>query len=793
MIVTYKWLADFIDLSNVTPQEVADKFISIGFEVEEMKDSSKGMERVRIGRIIKLTRHPNADKLQICTISLGGGQQVQIITAATNVFEGALVPCALDGADLPNGLKIKTTNMRGEESQGMLCSGEELCIDDSVYPNALVDGIMILDETAKEGQQIAEFLGLDDVVYEIKVLANRPDCQSVIGLAKELAVGLGRDFNYPQTNISAINKTLPLNINVETDNCPLYYGCVVQNVEIKDSPKIIKQRLKSIGINPKNNIVDLTNYVLWEMGQPLHAFDYNLLKDNTIVVRNAKTNEKIVGLDNKEYDLNENITVIADSSQPVGIAGIMGGRDFSINQDTKTIVVESAIFERVNIRRGARSLGLRTDASARYERGVETISAKQGLERILSLITQFGIGEICGKIIQVGQVNEEKRIIELNLDDITRTLGIEIPTTDVVKILNDLDIETEQNQNSLLCKVPAIRADLERPADLIEEVIRFYGFEKITPTYCQNTQSTAGGMNSALRLEYDAVDYMLSTGAHQVRTYGFRAPSELDKLLISADSKLRDCIQIENPLSLDYSLMRTQMIGSLLDVLKLNESRKNTNVQIFEVGKIFLNERNNKDNIPAENKILAYLTSCKVDFFDVKAITEMLASKFGVNFNYVPSNVSFMHPNICAELTIGNRVVGLVGKVHPQVTKNYEIKADCYYFEINLNLLPPKKVKKVKPLPKFPSAHRDMAILVDIDVPVGKLIELIKKTAGEMLENVELFDVYSGEEIEAGKKNVAFNLTFRKQEATLTQEEVNKMFDDILSRLESNYQAKLRA
>ena len=793
MIVTLKWLNDFVDLSGLSIQEIADKFINIGFEVEEIIDKSKGMERVKVGRITKLTRHPNADKLQICTIDLGNDETVQILTAATNVFEGALVPAALDGADLPNGVKIKTTNMRGEESQGMLCSGEELCIDDTVYPNALVDGIMILDESAIPGQQIAEFLGLDDVVFDIKVLANRPDCQSVYGLAKELSAGFERKFKEPELKINNTKCSMPLKIDVETDKCPFYLGCVVKNIKLAPSPKHIQNRLKSVGITPRNNIVDFTNYVLHEFGQPLHAFDYDKIENSNIIVRNAQDKEKIVCLDGETHELNLNIVVIADKKKPIGIAGIMGGKEFSITEDTKNVMIESAIFDRVAIRRGARSLGMRTDASARYERGVETISAVNGMNRILSLISEFNIGEVSENIVSVGKLQNDKRTINLPYAEIEKTLGISIELDEILKILNNLDITTTVRGDSIECIIPLIRVDLERPVDLIEEIIRFYGFDKISYRYCENTSSIAGGMGNLLKVEQNAVQYMMATGAHQVRTYSFRSPTEFDKLMLPDKDLLRECVKIENPLSLDYSVMRTEMIGSLLDIMALNSSRKNKDVQIFEVGKIFTNEKDKKDNLPIENKILAYLTSKNVDFFEIKTITEMLAGKFGVTFSYKPIVIPFMHPNICAEIIIGNKNVGFVGKVHPQVTKNFAINHDCFYFEINLNKLPSKKERKVKPLPKFPAAERDLAVVVTEDTPVGNMIEIIKKAGGEILENVELFDIYQGEQVEQGYKSVAVKLMFRHHDRTLTQEEINEGFNKILSRLETTFDAKLRA
>lgn len=792
MIVTLKWLSDFVDLSGLSVKDIENKFISIGFEVEEVKEQSLGMERVKVGRIVKIAKHPNADKLQICTLSLGN-ETVQIITAATNVFEGALVPAALDGADLPNGLKIKTSNMRGEESQGMLCSGEELCIDDSVYPNALVDGIMILDESAREGQPIAEFLGLDDVIFDIKVLANRPDCQSVFGLAKELAAALGREVKEPKFFTPNIEADCPIEIDVQSPNCPLYLGCVVDNIELKPSPKFIQERLKSVGVTPKNNIVDFTNYVLLEIGQPLHAFDYDKVAGKKIVVRQATEDEEILGLDDNSYKLTPEILVIADGEKPIGLAGIKGGKEFSISENTRKVIIESAIFDRVTIRRGSRNLGLRTDASSRYERGVEPIFAKFGMARILSLIEEFKAGTIVSNIIKVGNTTEQERVVKLPIAEIEKTLGIAIPTEEVVEILSKLDIKSTLEDETIICTIPLIRADIERPADLIEEIIRFYGFGRITPTYCANTQSIRGGMNDLLRLERNCVEYMMSSGAHQVRTYSFRSPLDFDKLLVREDSALRDCVKIQNPLSLEYSVMRTSMIASLCDVVALNLNRKNKDIQIFEIGKIFINNRSNKDNLPEERKVLAFLTAKKTDFLEVKSITEMLASKLGVNFSYQPANIEFMHPNICADIVIGNKKLGFIGKVHPRVLKNFDISTDCYYFEIDLESLPPKKVKKVKPLPKFPSAHRDLAVVVDENVSVGVMIECIKKAAGTVLEDVELFDIYQGEQVETGKKSVAFNLCFRKLDSTLTQDEVNDAFNKILGKLEATCQAKLRA
>lgn len=793
MIVTKKWLEDFVDLNGVSVEQIVDRFINIGFEVEEVRNLSKGMERVKVGRIVKLSRHPNADKLQICSISLGGGEMVQILTAATNVFEGALVPCALDGADLPNGVFIKSTNMRGEMSEGMLCSGEELCIDDSVYPNALVDGIMILDETAREGQYIAEFLGLDDVVFDIKVLANRPDCQSVMGLAKELTVALERKFTPKSYMLKKSENNLPLSVEVQTKACPLYFAGIICDCEILPSLVEVRRRLLAVGIRPKNNAVDLTNYVLWETGQPIHAFDYDKIKGQKIIIRNAKEGETLVGFDDKEYKLTPDMVVVADAEKPIGIAGVMGGKEFSISETTRNIVIESAIYDRVSIRRTSRALGLRTDASARFERGVATSFAHIGIQSVLAKAGEFNLGSASDEVICVGEKKGTRNKVDVKISDIFAMLGIEIPVAEMVKILNDLGIDTKVDKEILECVAPEIREDICKPADIIEEIIRFYGFGAIAPTYSQKTASMAGGMSVKSALEYEVLNYALSTGANQVRTYGFRSPVELDKLLLPMESELRDCVKIANPLSLDYSIMRRQMISSLLSVASFNESHKNENIKICEIGKVFLNDRSEEKRIPTENKVLGYLATGKTDFFELKSLSELIASRLNVTFAYKPTTISYMHPNICASILIGKQEVGYIGKVHPQVTHNFDIKEDCYYLEINLDKLPNKKFKKIKALPKFPSAYRDLAVVVDKKVPIGDMLFTIKKSAGAVLEDVELFDIYEGEQVETGKKSVAFNLTFRKADSTLTQEEVNVAFDKILGALGASFDARLRA
>lgn len=793
MIITYKWLSDFVDVLDLSPTKIAEIFTMIGYEVDEVKDLSKGMEKVVVGQITKLSKHPNAERLQICTIDIGQKKPIQIITAATNVFEGAMVPAALDGADLPNGTKIKSTNMRGELSQGMLCSGEELCITNDVYPGAETDGITILDpKDCTVGDNIAVVLGLDDVVYDISVLSNRPDCQSVKGLAKELAAALDRPLKDTNFKYRATGLMTPLSLEILTDNCPFYLGCVVKDVKLGPSPQWMQNRLRLVGLRPINNIIDITNYVLWELGQPMHAFDYNKIKNQTIIVRPAVAGEKIEALNGETYTLDNTMTVIADAERPIGIAGVMGGKAFSVSDTTVDIVLESAVFSRANIRKTSRTLGLRSDASARYERGVEPVSAVAGLDRALALIQELKIGKINNQIVSNTSFDSKGRTITFPQSFITKLLGITIPEVDIARILGNLGIVTTIKSGKVTCLVPVIRTDIVGPADIVEELIRMYGYDKIEGAFLQGTAVTHGSLSPSTITNRNVVSTMVAAGACQTINYSFTSPTELDKLLLPQDSNLRQVMKIANPLSLDYSIMRTQLLGGLLNSTSINFAKKNKDFALFEVGKVFVCPQSDTD-LPTEVNSLGYITTEQnADFFTTKSIVERVANNYGLTFVYRQGKVSYLHPNICAEIVFGNKVIGYIGKVHPTVLVNYHIPTDAYYFQINLDCLPAKKVKKIKQLSRFPSAQRDLAVIANIDVPVGDMVSSITRSGGTLLQNVQVFDVYSGAQIDEGKKNVAFSLTFQKMDATLQTEEINAVFDKILNDLVAKFDVRLR-
>ena len=793
MIITYKWLSDFVDILDLSPYEVADKFTMIGYEVDEVKVLSKGMERVVVGQITKLSKHPNAERLQICTIDIAEKKPIQIITAATNVFEGALVPVALDGANLPNGTKIKSTDMRGELSQGMLCSGEELCITNDIYPGAETHGVTIMDpKDCVAGDNIAKVLGLDDVVYDISVLSNRPDCQSVKGLAKELAAVLDRPLKDINFKYRATSLMSPLSLEIETDNCTFYLACVVRDVVLGPSPQWLQQRLRLVGLRPINNIIDITNYVLWELGQPMHAFDYNKIANETICVRMAKNGEKIEALNGETYTLNDQMMVIADAKKPIGIAGIMGGKTFSISDNTTDVVFESAVFNRANIRKTSRALGLRSDASARYERGVEPVSAVAGLDRALALIQELKIGKINNQIISNTAFQSKGKSISFPLAFVSKLLGVTIPEVDIVRILGNLGIVTTIKSGKVTCLIPTIRTDITGPADIVEEIIRLYGYDNIPASTLEHTAVTRGALSPSTVLSRNIIATMLTTGAHQAINYSFTSPAEFDKLLLPSDSPMRQVMQIANPLSLDYSVMRTSLLGGLLGSTATNFAKKNRDFALFEIGRVFVAPDNHTD-LPTELDHLAYITTqTDADFFSTKSILERIALSYNITFNYRQSSLPYLHPNICADVLFGNKTIGHIGKVHPKVLQNYDISADAYYFEIDLGMIPAKKVKKIKQLSKFPSATRDLAVLADLSIPVGDMVNTISRSGGQLLQNVDVFDVYSGAEIPEGQKNVAFKLTFQKMDATLLADEINTAFDKILNDLTTKFNVKLR-
>lgn len=796
MKLSMKWLKEYVDYGDLTAKQLAEKLTSAGFEVEEILEMGKGMEKVLVGRIFEMKKHPNADKLNICQVDLGY-EKVQILTAATNVFEGALVPVAVDGADLPCGIQIKTTTMRGELSQGMFCSGEEIKINDSVYPGAEVNGIMILKEDYKLGISIADVIGYNDTILDINVLSNRPDCNSIIGLAREVSAVLNLPFNMPSCKFNSLSneKTSSL-IKVVLDKesgCQRYMAHAVTDIEIKQSPKWMQERLRSVGIRPINNIVDITNYVLTECGQPMHAFDMSLLSGATINIRKAKEDEKIVALDGNEYSLTTNDIVIADSEKPVAIAGVMGGEYSGINENTKTIIFESATFNRANVRVTSRRLGLRSDSSSRYERGVEPVSCEVGLSRALALIEELGAGKVCEGYLDEYVSFEREREIVVSIAKVNQTLGMNIEAQIMKDILIRLHIPTEIEGEFLRCQIPAYRTDIETYADIAEEVIRLYGFDKVGYTVMEDTCFALASVNKEIEDEKTLKTLMTSLGLNEVVTYSLINKKAFDAIALDKEDVLRDCIELRNPLNEDLKYLRTLLTPSMLQVVANNNTHSNKNMRLFEVGKKYI--KCDKEQPNEVKSIMLAFTGDYADFFKVKYVVNQICLQFNKNITIRErTNINYINKFRCADVVINGKSAGYIGELHPTIAKNYGITENVVLAEVELTNIIGQKIKhkKYAQLPKFPAVVRDLSFVAPKTLSYETIYNEMKKSAGSLCAEIKLFDVYEGKQIAEGEKSLSFKLKFQKSDSTFTDKEIDEIISNVLNNLNTKLGIGLR-
>lgn len=795
MKISLNHLKNYVDI-NVSPEELCEKMVMAGFEVESIEYAGDNIKNVKVGRIEKITPHENSDHLQICQINVGSGELIQIVTGAQNISEGDLVPAALDDSFLPNGAHIKAGSLRGVPSNGMLCSGEELCLTEAEYKGASVYGILILRPDEKIGADMREVLGLDDVVIDFKITANRPDCNCMLGVAKEISVVLKTPFKAPKTEYKTVGDDIKNYIDVEVRNfdlCPRYVGRMVKNLRIKESPVWMQKAILASGMRPINNIVDITNFVMLETGQPMHAFNYDELEGKRIIVRQAENGEKITTLDGKEHILNPEMLVIADGEKPSCLAGIMGGRESEIEDDTKNLFLESAKFRRDNIRHTGRALGIRTEASGRYERGTDILNTKYAMDRALSLIYELDAGDIVEGTLDVNKGLPENRIITVKPEDILALLGVDIPIDDMVDILNRLDLKTVYENGLFTVSVPSIRDDVEGRADLAEEVMRIYGYDHIVGTPLKG--EAMRGTKLPERIKSDRMKaYLCSVGCDEITTYSFVSSTALDALLLSEDDPRRNCVKIINPLGDEYSVMRTSLMPSMLTVLSTNVNRKITGARFFEQSKRFIPNELPVTTQPAELATLSIGVYGKdEDFFTLKGIVEGLMKTFGAHTQYERSAEPYLHPGRQALVKANNMEVGTFGEVHPEVLKKYGIDCRVLVAEIKLDLLfnIKKRATVYKPLPKFPAVERDYAMLCDSKTPVGDLSRAISSGAGRLLEDIELFDVYEGSQIPKGKKSVAFSVRLRSMDGTLTDEQIEKVNEKIFANL-SKMGAELR-
>lgn len=790
MKVSLNWLKRYVDI-DVTPEVLCDKMTSQGFEVEGIEKNSV-MTNVVVAKILEIEKHPDSDHLQICQLDIGQEENVQIVTGADNVFVGAHVPAALNDSHLPNGMHIKKGKLRGVPSNGMMCSGEELCLQGSGFPGADVYGILILDEKWAPGTDVNTVIGADDCVIDFSVTSNRPDCNSVLGIAREVAVCLNKEIKLPEVNYTVKKDAeTPISVTVEDfDLCPRYIGASVENIRVAPSPKWMADCLLSAGMRPINNIVDITNFVMLETGQPMHAFDVEDIAKNSIIVRRAYEGEKLTTLDSKEHTLNNEMLVIADGERSVGIAGVMGGENSEIKESTKAIFFESAKFRRDSVRKTARGLGIQTEASSRFEKGIDASGCDFALKRALSLIDELDAGDVTSWNPDVYETLPEAKTIVAPLARIEELLGITVPTDIILSILKNLGIKATLENDVITCLVPTRRDDIEGVHDISEEIIRVYGYDHIISRPLSGVL-TRGTKTKQHQLSDITKEELLSMGANEIATYSFISQKAYDMLGISSENT----VKLINPLGEDYSIMRTQLFSSMLTVMATNFNKGTSDMRLFEISKLFIPKEIPVTEQPEERKALAIgVMGEKEDFFTLKAMVETIFKRFNIKATYAKSEEPYMHPGRQAVIMQGNNVLGFMGEIHPDVANKFDIEGRPLIAQLDLvNVFAIANSKVLyTALPKYPAIERDLAVLVDTSQEIGPMLDAIKSAGGQLVKEVKLFDIYKSESLGENKMSVAFSITMLNPERTLKAEEAQKAFDKIVRSLEYRFGASLR-
>lgn len=793
MKVPYTWLKDYTDI-DISPKELGDRLTLSGSKVEEVITSGEEIQNVVTGKILKIEPHPDAEKLVICQLDVGTGEDLQIVTGASNMKEGDIVPVALHGSTLPNGLKIKKGKLRGVVSNGMMCSEEEL----GIVGEEQVHGLMILPKDTPIGKDIKEVLGLNKAVIDFEITSNRPDCLSILGIARETAATLGTSLRLPDTSFKPsskenINDSLKVEVR-DTKLCRRYMARGVKNIKIEPSPAWMQERLLDAGVRPINNIVDITNFVMIELGEPMHAFDRREIASNIIVVERAEEGEKFTTLDGVERTLNSEVLNIKDGNRTIGLAGIMGGLNSEVKEDTTEVIFECANFDGTNIRVSSKNLGLRTEASGKFEKDLDPNLAQIALDRACSLVEALGCGEVMEGTIDIyPEVNKEK-VLEVSVSWVNKFLGTDIEASKMKEYLDRLELNTVVSGDSLIITVPTFRSDINIKEDVAEEIARIYGYNNI-PTTVMKSISLQGGKSTKQKLVDKIVETLIGCGLNEAISYSFVSPKVFDKILLPKDSNLRNAVTIKNPLGEDFSIMRTTSIPSMMEALARNYSRNNEEVKLFEIGKIYL-PKEDLNKLPDEKNIITVGMYGKTDYLDLKGIVENVLDTLGIenaSFKRESENPSF-HPGKTAALYLKKDFIGTLGEIHPDVSENYGIEERCYVAVLDLDVLISLRSmdKKYKPLPKYPAVTRDLAVLVDEYILAQQIEDIMKKQGSNMVESIKLFDVYKGSQVPEGKKSIAYSITYRLEHKTLTDAEVNKVHDKILRSLEHNLGAELR-
>lgn len=784
MKLSKKWLNDYVNW-NGDNRDFFEALTMSGSKVESWETEGEEISNVVIGKILKIEKHPDADKLVVCQVEVGKDVPIQIVTGADNVFEGAIVPVALDGSTLPGGVKIKKGKLRGVESCGMLCSLKELGLTVNDFPYAIENGIFIIEEDCEIGQDACEALSINDTVFDFEITSNRPDCLSVLGLAREVAATyeLPLTIHEPKVKGCGGDVTELLSVSVEnTELCPRYTAKIVKNVKIEPSPRWMRERLRSHGVRPINNLVDITNFVMLEYGQPMHAFDLRYINDGKIVVRNAVKGETITTLDGIERELSPEMLVIADSKAPVAVAGVMGGEYSGIMEDTNTVVFESAVFLGSSVRKTAKKLGMRTEASGRFEKDLDRQNTLPALLRACELVELLGAGEVVDGVIDVDNSCKEPIKIKLECDFINKFLGIELSDDEIIAYLERAGFTV----NDGIVIVPSFRTDVMHKADLAEEVARFYGYNNIPSTTIRGTAK--GSLTDRQKFDNKVNETMRACGLSEILTYSFVSPKTLDKLCIPKESALRNPVKISNPLGEDTSIMRTTTLSSMLEILSKNYNNRNLSASLYEVAAEYKNK--GADAQPDEYDVLTLgMYGEGVDFYAIKGVVESLLDALKVkkiSFTAISDNPTF-HPGRCAEVYTGETSLGIIGEVHPTVLSNFEIGTKAYCAAISMDALFAAQETEIlyKPLPKFPAVTRDLALVCDESIPAGVIEKTISDAAPKLIENIKLFDIYRSEQLGKDKKSLAFSIALRSAQKTLTTEEADNAVAKILKALEN--------
>lgn len=795
MLVPLKWLRDYVDI-DIDTQEFADMMTMTGSKVEKVDFFGKETNGVEVCKILEIEQHPDADRLKVTKVEVANGEILQIVTNATNIKVGDYVPVARIGAVLPGDFKIKKGKLRGVLSEGMFCGAEELTIPSAFVEDHKKDGIYILDhqDSFELGMDVRDVLGINDALIEFEITSNRPDCRSIIGIAREAAVTLGKELKYPEIKVNGSDEEMSFEIDIQTDLCKRYCGRVVKDVKVGPSPYWMQRKLIEAGMRPISNIVDITNYVMLELGQPLHAFDLDDIKYNKMTVKMAEEGEKFTTLDGVERTLTSDMLVIGNQDKTLDLAGIMGGENSEIKDTTTSIFIEGASFAKENIRATSKKLGLRTEASSRFEKGIDINLTEVAVNRACQLIEELGCGTVLNGMLDYYPQKEEVQKVTVNPVRINKLLGVNVPMDQFINILESLEFKCNLVSSEVLeLEVPTFRLDITEDADILEEIARIYGYDNI-PAANLEGNATAGVKTDKQKFIDNVKANSIACGLNEILTYSFVSPRGVDKINLCADDEKRNFVKIMNPLGEETSVMRTTLIPNMLDVISTNISHKVEEVSAFECGNTFTPQ----EGLPVESKKYCVgMYGKEVDFFVLKGVVESVLNNVGLKgYEIEPetTNLTF-HPGRCAKIVYNNIYIGTFGELHPDVIENYNLGQRVYVAEIDIDTVFENitLTKSYNPLPKYPSTSRDIALIVKDEVFVKQIEDIIKSNGEDLVESYKLFDVYKGAQIEKGHKSIAYSITYRSKDKTLTDEDVAKVHEKILSELSEKLNANLRS